>query len=185
MTASLNGAAAPRAQSPRLLDQVRDEALQEFARPEPAQRYVQWCTAYILFHGKRHPREMSRAEAGRFLTHVVQSEKDPLGCLEAAREALEFLYDEVLHAPLGELPYPEPPKLLDRLRWAIRLRHSSPRTEAYYADWAERFIRFHGLRHPNTMGAAEIEMFLTDLAVNASLLPSENVPSFQSAARKP
>ena len=133
-----------------------------------------------MFHGKRHPRELGRAEAARFLEHVAQSEKDPLGCLEAAREALAFLYEEVLHAPIGELPYPEPPKLLDRVRRAIRLRHYSPRTETCYVDWAERFIRFHGLRHPNTMGAAEIEMFLTDLAVNRHVSASTQNQSFNA-----
>ena len=131
MSAQL-GHPAPSAQSPRLLDQVRDAALQRFARPEPGERFVKWCTAFILFHGRRHPRELGRAEVGRFLTHLVQSEKDPLGSLEAAREALAFLYERILHAPLGELPYPEPPRLMDRLRRAIRLRHYSPRTEDCY-----------------------------------------------------
>ena len=144
--------AVPASQPPRLLDQVREMAAARFNRPEPGERYVTWNRRYILFHGKRHPRELGRAEVGRFLEHVVQSEKDPLGSLEAAREALGFLYEEVLHAPIGELPYPEPPRLMDRLRRAIRLRHYSPRTETCYVDWAERFIRFHGLRHPRDMG---------------------------------
>jgi integron integrase len=103
---------------------------------------------------------------GRFLQHLAQSEKDPLLSIEQAREALEFLYQDLLHRNLGELPFPQPPKLLDRLRRAIRLRHYSPRTESCYVDWAARFIRFHRLRHPRDMGAAEIEMFLTDLAVS-------------------
>jgi hypothetical protein len=46
------------------------------------------------------------------------------------------------------------------------VRQLSPRTETCYARWAERFLRCHGLRHPNAMGAPEIERFLTDLAVN-------------------
>jgi len=167
-------------QAPRLLDQVRQMATARFGRPEPAERHVQWSRRYILFHGKRHPRELGRAEAGRFLEHVVQSEKDPLGSLEAAREALAFLYDEVLQVSIGELPYPEPPKLMDRLRRAIRLRHYSPRTETCYVDWAERFIRFHGLRHPRDMGGAEIEMFLTDLAVNGHVSASTQNQGFNA-----
>jgi hypothetical protein len=35
-----------------------------------------------------------------------------------------------------------------------------------YAHGTRRLVLFHGLRHPNTMGAPEIELFLTDLAVN-------------------
>ncbi len=171
---------AATAQPPRLLEQVRQMAAARFGRPQPGERYVQWSRRYILFHGIRHPRELGRAEAGRFLEHVVQSEKDPLGSLEAAREALAFLYEEVLQTPLGELPYPEPPKLMDRLRRAIRVRHYSPRTETCYVDWAERFIRFHDLRHPNTMGGAEIEMFLTDLAVNRQVSASTQNQGFHA-----
>src|SRR5262249_12833493 len=77
--------------------------------------------------------------------------KTPLRPLEEARDALAFLYLHVLGIDLGELPYPEPPRLLDRLRRALRVRHDSPRTEACYVEWAARFIRFHGLRHPNTL----------------------------------
>jgi len=59
----------------------------------------------------------------------------------------------------------QPPKLLDRLRHACRVRHFSIRTEDAYAAWTERFIRFHGIKHPETMGEAEVNLFLTHLAV--------------------
>jgi len=58
-----------------------------------------------------------------------------------------------------------PRRLLDQLRDEIRLRHYSIRTEAAYVDWARRFILFHGKRHPCDMGVAEVQAFLTDLAV--------------------
>ena len=60
---------------------------------------------------------------------------------------------------------PQPLKLLDRLRRACRVRHYSIRTEDAYHDWAERFIRFHNVRHPNEMAEPEVNAFLTDLAV--------------------
>ena len=56
------------------------------------------------------------------------------------------------------------PKLLDRMRAEIRLRHYSIRTEETYVDWARRFILFHGKRHPSEMGAEEIRDFLSHLA---------------------
>jgi integron integrase len=62
-------------------------------------------------------------------------------------------------------PQAQPPKLLDRLRAACRVRHYSIRTEDAYAAWAERFIRFHGIRHPDTMAEPEVNAFLTHLAV--------------------
>ena len=56
-------------------------------------------------------------------------------------------------------------KLLDQVRQAIRTVHYSIRTERCYVYWIERFIRFHQLKHPSTMGAIEVEQFLTHLAV--------------------
>ena len=45
------------------------------------------------------------------------------------------------------------PRLLDRLRDALRLRHYAIRTEQAYVDWARRFMLFHGRRHPVGLGA--------------------------------
>lgn len=57
-----------------------------------------------------------------------------------------------------------PPKLLDRLQAAIRLRHFSRRTEETYAGWVRRYIVFHHKRHPAEIGEAEVTAFLTYLA---------------------
>ena len=59
----------------------------------------------------------------------------------------------------------EKPKLLDRVRQAIRVRHYSRRTEEAYAYWIRRYIVFHKKTHPASMGAPEISTFLTWLAV--------------------
>lgn len=57
------------------------------------------------------------------------------------------------------------PKLLDRVRAEIRVRHYSLRTEQSYVDWARRYILFHQTRHPAEMGAVEVREFLSHLAV--------------------
>ncbi len=59
----------------------------------------------------------------------------------------------------------KPLRLLDRVRQAIRTRHYSPRTEEAYVSWIRRYIAFHGLRHPAELGPAEVEAFLSHLAV--------------------
>nr|WP_272889275.1 phage integrase N-terminal SAM-like domain-containing protein [Stutzerimonas stutzeri] len=64
------------------------------------------------------------------------------------------------------------PRLLDRLREQIRVRHYSIRTESAYVQWARAFIRFHKLRHPAEMGAVEVEQFLTHLAVERNVSAS-------------
>jgi integron integrase len=63
-------------------------------------------------------------------------------------------------------------KLLDRVRHALRAKHFSYRTEQCYVYWTERSIRFHGIKHPDTMDAPEVEAFLTDLAVNGRVSAS-------------
>lgn len=60
----------------------------------------------------------------------------------------------------------QPPKLLDRVRDALRARHYSVRTEEAYVMWIRRFIFFHGKRHPSSMGGDEVNAFLTSLAVD-------------------
>ena len=63
-------------------------------------------------------------------------------------------------------------RLLDRVRDAIRLKHYSIRTDPTYIDWIKRYILFHHQRHPQEMGASEIEAFLTHLAVDRNVAAS-------------
>jgi integron integrase len=56
------------------------------------------------------------------------------------------------------------PRLLDRVRTALRTRHMSRRTEQAYVFWIRRYILFHGKRHPATLGAEEVTRFLSHLA---------------------
>ena len=67
---------------------------------------------------------------------------------------------------------PEPPRLLERVRAAIRARHYSIRTEDAYVMWIKRYILFHGKRHPSAMGAEEVNAFLSDLAVRQHVAAS-------------
>jgi len=72
----------------------------------------------------------------------------------------------------GGIRQASPPKLLDRVREAIRLRHYSRRTEEVYVAWLRRFILYHKKRHPSEMGAAEVHAFLTWLAVGRQVSAS-------------
>lgn len=64
------------------------------------------------------------------------------------------------------------PRLLESVRRRLRLKHYSMRTEEAYVGWIRRFILFHNKRHPKEMGAAEVEGFLTHLAVEGRVAPS-------------
>jgi hypothetical protein len=73
--------------------------------------------------------------------------------------------DQNYPPPASVYAPPDPPKLLDRVRDRIRRKGYSLRTEQSYAHWIRRFILFNGKRHPQEMGAQEVEAFLTSLAV--------------------
>ena len=63
-------------------------------------------------------------------------------------------------------------RLLDEVREHLRVLHYSIRTEDAYVQWVKRFILFHGKRHPLEMGEAEVEAFLTHLAVEGQVAAS-------------
>jgi hypothetical protein len=67
---------------------------------------------------------------------------------------------------------PVKPRLLDRVRAALRLRHYSRRTEEAYVAWIRRYIVFHGKRHPVEMGAPELTRFLSSLATDGRVAAS-------------
>jgi len=69
-------------------------------------------------------------------------------------------------------PQPASPRLLDRVRQALRARHMSRRTEEAYVAWIRRYIFFHDKRHPAEMGAPEVTKFLTSLAVDGHVAAS-------------
>ena len=64
------------------------------------------------------------------------------------------------------------PKLLEQVRGKIRLKHYSIRTEQAYVDWIKRFVLHFDKRHPRDLGAAEVEQFLTHLAVHGKVAAS-------------
>jgi integron integrase len=70
------------------------------------------------------------------------------------------------------VPARQQPKLLDRLREALRSRHYSRRTEQCYCHWVKRFIFYHKVRHPAEMAEPEINAFLTHLAVKEKVSAS-------------
>lgn len=69
-------------------------------------------------------------------------------------------------------PIAQQPKLLDRVRIAVRAKHYSLATERSYVQWVKRFILWSGKRHPATMGAAEVTAYLTHLSVDREVSSS-------------
>jgi hypothetical protein len=77
-------------------------------------------------------------------------------------------------------PHPGQPKLLARVREAIRVRHYSPRTEQAYVGWIRRYVFFHKVRHPADMGKDEVNRFLSHLALTERVSASTQNQAFNA-----
>lgn len=71
-------------------------------------------------------------------------------------------------------------KFLDQLRLFIRSQNKSWATERTYVYWIKKYILFHNKKHPDKMGAAEVEEFLTWLTVQAYVSPSTQATALNS-----
>ena len=89
-------------QPPRLLDQVRDAIRVRYYSIRTEEAYVQWIKRYILFHGKRHPKEMGETHVNQFLSHLAVKGRVAASTQNQALCALVFLYRHVLLKELGE-----------------------------------------------------------------------------------
>ncbi len=71
-------------------------------------------------------------------------------------------------------------KLLDIVRDKIRVKHYSRKTEQSYTGWIKQYIFYHNKKHPIEMGKAEIEAFLTYLAVERKVSPTTQNQAFSA-----
>ena len=67
---------------------------------------------------------------------------------------------------------PQQPRLLERVRSTLRLKHMSLKTEKSYLYYIKQFILFHHKRHPREMGVEEIRAYLSHLAVDKNVAAS-------------
>jgi integron integrase len=100
---------------PKLLDQVRDVIRRKHYSFRTEQIYLDWIRRFILFHGKKHPREMAEAEITEFLTFLAREGKVAASTQNQALSALLFLYKEVLRQEIGWLDQVERVKKPARL----------------------------------------------------------------------
>ncbi|MCA9949636.1 MAG: integron integrase [Anaerolineales bacterium] len=91
------------AQKRKLLDQVRDAVRLKNYSYRTEKAYTQWIRRFILFHQKRHPEEMGRDEVEAFLTHLAVTDNVAASTQNQALSAVLFLYNEVLHKPIGSV----------------------------------------------------------------------------------
>ena len=88
---------------PKLLEQVRNAIRRKHFSIRTEQAYTDWIRRFILFHNKRHPKEMAEAEVTQFLTHLARNCNVAASTQNQALSALLFLYKEVLKQEIGWL----------------------------------------------------------------------------------
>ena len=88
---------------PKLLDRMRDLLRTRHYSIRTEKTYVQWVKRFILFHQKRHPRDMGSAEVVGFLTHLAVKEQVSASTQNQALNAVIFLYRQILNRDLADL----------------------------------------------------------------------------------
>jgi len=91
-----------RPKSAKLLDQVREVLRYHHYGLQTEKAYVHWVRKFILFHNKRHPREMGKEEIEGFLSYLAVEKEVAASTQNQAFNALLFLYRQVLDLPFAE-----------------------------------------------------------------------------------
>ncbi len=86
---------------PKLLDQVRDRVRARHYSLRTEETYLRWVRDFILFHRKRHPKEMGAVEFSDYLTHLAVDRNVAASTQNQALSAILFLYRDVLGVELG------------------------------------------------------------------------------------
>ncbi len=94
---------SPPGKSKKLLEEVRDLMRLRHYSIRTERCYCDWITRFIRYNGKRHPREMGKAEVTEFLTHLARDGNVAASTQNQALSALLFLYKEVLKEEIGWL----------------------------------------------------------------------------------
>jgi integron integrase len=102
-------------QPPKLLVQVRQKIRYLHYSLKTEKSYLQWIRRYILFHNKRHPKDMGGEEVSSFLNYLANKENVSASTQNQALSAIVFLYKQILDTDVGEIPefqYARKPKRL-------------------------------------------------------------------------
>src|SRR5882724_2868958 len=93
----------PADRKPKFIEQMRSFMRARRYSLRTEQAYLDWVRRFILFHAKRHPREMAETEIVAFLTHLATKRHVAASTQNQALSALLFLYQQFFERQLGRL----------------------------------------------------------------------------------
>jgi site-specific recombinase XerD len=99
----------------RLMEIVRRRLRERRYSRRTEEAYVHWIRRYIVFHGRRHPRELGEVDVRRFLSSLAADEGVAASTQNQALSAITFLYDAVLDRPLTRIDGVAPAKRSRRI----------------------------------------------------------------------
>ena len=143
---------------PRLLDEVRTTARLRHLSLKTEKAYVQQIKRFILFHGKKHPREMNEHHIRDYLSHLAVERKVAASTQNVALAAILFLYRDVLKQKLERIEEVERARLSRHLPSAdpSRSNHRSPQPKrcTLFSGRTDVWIRFavNGMPAPESEG---------------------------------
>jgi integron integrase len=82
------------------MDRVSDALRLKHYSYRTEQTYKDWIKRYILYHGKRHPKDMGETEIQAYLTHLAVEKNVAASTQNQALSAILFLYRHVLNIPI-------------------------------------------------------------------------------------
>jgi integron integrase len=91
---------SPPRKEKKLLDRMRETLQAQHYSYRTEGTYIDWCRRFILFHGKRHPKDMGASEVEAFITYLATRRKVAASTQTQALSAILYLYKEVLEQPL-------------------------------------------------------------------------------------
>jgi integron integrase len=122
---------------PELLDQLREQIRLRHYSIRTETQYAHWVRRFVLFHGKRHPRDMEAQEVEAFLAHLALAGRIAAATQNQALSAMLFLYREVLGQDL--------PWMREVVRAKRPARLPVVLTQREVASVLERMVGLHGL----------------------------------------
>jgi hypothetical protein len=111
----------------KLLDQVRSIARVKHFSLSTEHAYVAWIRRFILFHNKKHPKDMAETEIRQFISHLAVNAKISASTQTVALSALLFLYREVLKQTLPYIDHIERAKASKKTSCRLHSPRSSSR----------------------------------------------------------
>jgi integron integrase len=94
---------AANAQSPKLLERLRQTCRGRQYSLHTERAYARWTKRFVRFHGTTHPRDLGAKDVRAFLNHLATERNVAASTQNQALNALKFLYDDVLDVPLGDI----------------------------------------------------------------------------------